>query len=146
MFRQWAAQRRPLRLNKEASKAFLEDSVDVHKQTRVECKQGVAKVVSSPLFPMTRIAFMRLWVVWFAMAISAGAVAIYAPNNINPSDLAVQQAITYLQDNYPNVEKFNNAYFDRVFDTKTSSAHLDLGYYARSTSMSGGFSVSCREP
>ena len=154
MYRVWYAQRRPLELDAEASRAFLDDSVDVYKQVRMEKKHGIARVVSSALGSMPRIAFMRLWVVWFAIAISAGAVAMYAPNTINPSDMAVQQAVTYLRDTYTfcsgdgtrsvyGIDMFNNAYFDHVFSTATSS-QLDLGYYARSTSMSGGFMVSSR--
>lgn len=162
MFRHWYAQRRPLELNAADSRAFLDDRVDVYKQTRVENKQGIARVASSALGPMTRIAFMKLWVVWFAIAISAGAVAIYAPNTINPSDMAVQQAVTYIRETFggtSGLDKFNNAYFDLVFSTtaqptastttaqptastsSSTTAHIDLGYYARSTSMSGGFTV-----
>jgi hypothetical protein len=149
MYRVWYAQRRPLELDAEASRAFLDDSVDVYKQVRVEKKHGIARVVSSALGSMPRIAFMRLWVVWFAMAISAGAVAMYAPNTMNPSDMAVQQAVTYLRDTFggSGIDMFNNAYFDHVFSTTahpTASsipASQDLGYYARSTSMSGGFMV-----
>lgn len=115
MFRCWYAQQGVVQLNEDASASFLADSVDVHKQTRVLSKNGVAKVVSSALSPMSRLAFMRLWVVWFAIAASAGAVAIYAPNALNPGDLAVRQAISYIKDTFPTVDAFNAAYLDMVF-------------------------------
>lgn len=135
VFEKWLAQKKAWKLNEEETKAFLNEPVDVVKLERVAKAPGVCQARGSPLPPMKRIIFMRVFVVWYAIAVLG--VGIFNPNpGEDPSDIAVRQALERLAD--MDITSYNKAYFDYAFDGDKP----DLGYYARNTQPSGHFVVS----
>jgi hypothetical protein len=135
VFEKWRAQKKAWELNEEETEAFLNEPVEVAKLERVAKAPGVCQARGSPLPPMTRIVFLRVFVVWYAIAVLGAAIFNPHPGD-NPADVAVQQALDRMAD--MDITSYNNAYNKYVFDGDKQ----DLGYYARNTQPSGNFVVS----
>jgi hypothetical protein len=135
MFRVWKAQKEPWVLDKDQSKAFLEETIDVMEQTRVEKTKGSINVSFTPKPPMKRIAFLKVWLIWFAVAVGGLAGTIIS----TPSDKQVMSAIQHITTTFPTVDAFDNAFLNYAFDSPGTS--LDLGWYSFANGASPLFKV-----
>ena len=137
MFRLWKAQLAPLQLAGEDAQAFLNDSVRVFKQTREAKVPGSIRVSFVEMAPMTRLSFLRMWVVWAALVLCSASF-IYVVDPTNPSDIAVDQAVQALNLQFQgSVDAFDAAFYKHAFDGPLA----DLGFYAKDTPLSGAFKV-----
>jgi hypothetical protein len=135
MFRVWKAQKEPWVLDEDQSKAFLEETIDVMEQTRVEKTKGSINVSYTPKPPMKRIAFLKVWLIWFAVAVGGLAGTISS----TPSDKQVMSAIQHITTTFPTVDAFDNAFLNYAFDSPGNS--LDLGWYSFANGASPLFKV-----
>jgi hypothetical protein len=135
MFEKWKAQTQPWMLNEAETNAFLNEPVEVVKIERIARWPGICRIRGAFMpCPMTRIVFLRLFVVWYAAAVLGVQILNFNPNG-NPQDEAVKAALYRLED--LSAEDFNNYYYEHMFDKEDTH----LGYYARSPA-SGHFAVS----
>lgn len=134
-------QKRPMDAEEHFASNFLSESVNVNRQIKdtstVPTQPGIVKVQYSKEPAMTRLSFLRMFVVWFAVVVLR--VAILNPDPLSPNDTAVAAALDALAA-LPDAHAFNMAYYSHVFDTDST----DLGYYASSTPQSGLIRVSYR--
>lgn len=135
-FKVWKAQTEPLKLDEDQTRSFLDENVNVYKQTREARANGTISVVFSSYRSVPRITFLKLWILWFAIAI--GGVTLIP--TLIPDDNDVMEAVKYVTTNYPTVKAFDAAYYKHAFDKPGDN--LDLGFYAKDNAISPFLKVS----
>lgn len=146
MFEVWEAQpQQGLNLSREESIAFINEPVQVSKISRgAKTVFGGCQVTFSNLETMSRIAFLSTFAVWFVKVVAVsvsnmpGTVpGLYVPDFMQPSAIAKEIAVGYLEQTYHTADAFNSDYWRYTFDMREP----DLGYYAKDTPAGGATQV-----
>ena len=130
MFMSHRTQRQPLVLSAAQTKSFLYQKVDVYQQTKIDASSSgrVVAVDYDQLAPMSRGAFYRMYVVWYAsQVLSCSSIGF----SMAPSNAAVTTAVAAIRSSIDSAQQFEDAYLDYVFTPDTT----DLGYYAKDNEM-----------
>jgi hypothetical protein len=114
-------QKQPLVLTAKQTRSFLAQKVDVYEQTKTGTSSSgrVVSVGYQQLDPMTRGAFYRMYVVWYANQVLNDGVA------------SVQAAVAAIKAGVNSAQSFEDSYLEYVFTPGTT----DLGYYAKDNEM-----------
>jgi len=116
-------QRRPLVLTATQTRSFLAQKVDVYEQTKIGASSSgrVVSVGYQQLEPMTREAFYRMYVVWYANKVLNDGLPM----------ASVQAAVAAIKAGVNSAQSFEDSYLDYVFTPGTT----DMGYYAKDNEM-----------
>jgi hypothetical protein len=117
------------------TKSFLSQKVDVYQQTKIGTSSSgrVVTVDYTQLEPMSRGAFYRMYVVWYACHVLSMATT---------SNAAVTTALAAIRSSISNAQQFEDAYLEYVFTPDTT----DLGYYAKDNELPAFVKVGCLLP
>ena len=140
MFMSHRTQRQPLVFSAAQTKSFLNEKIDVYQQTKIDASSSgrVVTVDYDQLAPMTREAFYRMYVVWYAsQVLSSSSIGF----SMAPSNAAVTTAAAAIRSSIDSAQQFEDAYLDYVFTPDTT----DLGYYAKDNEMPAIIKVGCQQ-
>ena len=139
MFMSHRTQRQPLVFSAAQTASFLNEKIDVYQQTKIDASSSgrVVTVDYDQLAPMTRGAFYRMYVVWYASQVLSSSIGF----SMAPSNAAVTTAAAAIRSSIDSAQQFEDAYLDYVFTPDTT----DLGYYAKDNEMPAIIKVGCQQ-
>ena len=127
-------QQQPLVLTATQTRSYLTQKVDVYDQTKTGTSSSgrVVAVGYQQLEPMTRGAFYRMYVVWYANKVLNAGIPM------TPSNSSVTAAVAAIKAGVNSAQSFEDSYLEYVFTPGTT----DLGYYAKDNEMPAFLKVS----
>jgi hypothetical protein len=134
VFMSHRTQQKPLVFSATQTKSFLDQKIDVYQQTKIDASSSgrVVTVDYTQLDPMSRGAFYRMYVVWYACHVLSMAT----------SNAAVTTSLAAIRSSISSAQQFEDAYLEYVFTPDTT----DLGYYAKDNEMPAFVKVGCSHP
>jgi hypothetical protein len=121
--------------------SFLDEEIDVYQQTKIGASSSgrVVTVDYTQLEPMSRGAFCRMYVVWYASYVLSMATSSNIGSSMAPSNAAVTTALAAIRSSISSAQQFEDVYLEYVFTPDTT----DLGYYAKDNEMPAFIKVGC---
>ena len=119
-----------IHLDSTQTSAFLAEKIDVYAQYKytegiLDQNPSIISVDFIVAAPMSREAFLRMYLVWYANTILGARIKAEDP--MAPSDANVSTALDVINTLIHTAEDFEDAYLDYAFSTDST----DLGFYAK---------------